>query len=137
VILIDLNVLLDVVQKREPHYRASAAVLEDIIRGNVHGAVAAHAVTTLHYIVGRYRNRKVAEQVVDWLVRYFAILSIGREEILRARALGWKDFEDAVVAVAAESALCRAVVTRNIKDFSGSPVAALTPEEYLLNSGAE
>lgn len=28
VIMIDLNVLLDVLQKREPHYRASARLLE-------------------------------------------------------------------------------------------------------------
>lgn len=133
-ILVDLNVLLDVVQRREPYYRASAAVLEDIVNERVVGALSAHAVTTLHYIVGRYQLRAVADSVVDWVLRYFAIASVGREELLRARALTFGDFEDAVVAAAAESAGCLSIVTRNVKDFSASPVEALTPEEYLLTA---
>jgi predicted nucleic acid-binding protein len=133
VILVDLNVLLDVVQKREPHYRASAAVLETVIHGEVVAALAAHAVTTVHYIVGRYQNRDMADQAVDWLLRYFTVVPVGRAELLRARGLGWPDYEDAVVAAAAEAAGCEAVVTRNVKDFHNSPVEAWTPDEYLLN----
>ena len=131
-ILIDLNVLLDVVQKREPHYRVSAAVVEAVVQGATEGMLPAHAATTLHYIVGRYQDRKTANGVVDWLLRYFAVAPVGREELLRARALGWTDFEDAVVAASAESGGCRAIVTRNVKDFPGSPVEVVTPEEYLM-----
>ncbi|EAR20177.1 type II toxin-antitoxin system VapC family toxin [Nitrococcus mobilis] len=134
-ILVDLNVLLDVVQKREPHYRASAAVLEAIIKGDVEGAFPAHGTTTVHYIVARYQDRAVADKAVDWLLRYFRIAPVRREELLRARALGWGDFEDAVVAAAAESIGCTAIVTRNIGDFADSPVEALTPEEFLLRNG--
>jgi predicted nucleic acid-binding protein len=47
--------------------------------------------------------------------------------------LGWEDFEDAVVAAAAESSGCDAIVTRNVRDFRATPVAAVTPEEYLLD----
>lgn len=133
-ILVDLNVILDVVQKREPHFRASGAVLERIVRRQETGALAAHVVTTVHDLVGRYDARVVADATVDWLLRYFSVVPIGRDELLRARTLAWKDFEDAVVAAAAESANCRAVVTRNVKDFRGSPVVAMTPEEYLLHS---
>ena len=39
-ILGDLNVLLDVLQKREPHYPASAAVLDAIVQGTVAGAIS-------------------------------------------------------------------------------------------------
>lgn len=133
-ILLDLNVLLDVVQKRGLRYRASAAVLEEVVHGNLQGVLAAHAVTTMHYIVGRYQSREIADGVVDWLLRYFRIAGVGRQELLRAQSLGWKDFEDAVVAAAAEACGCKAIVTRNIKDFVGSPVEAMTPEEYLVNS---
>lgn len=134
-ILVDLNVLLDVVQRREPHYRASAAVLEEVIAGSVDGLLAAHFVTTLHYITGRYASRKDAEQMVDWCLKHFDIGSVGRKEMLRARHLGWADFEDAVVAASAEASGCTAIVTRNVKHFTHSPVVALTPEEYL--SGLE
>lgn len=131
--LFDLNVLLDVIQKREPHYTASAGAIELVVRGEARGVWPAHAMTTVHYIVGRYQGAAKANEVVDWLLRYFEVATIGYAQLLRARALGWSDFEDAVVAAAAESSGCQAIVTRNVKDFARSPVTAMTPEEYLLS----
>jgi predicted nucleic acid-binding protein len=86
VILLDTNVVLDVVQKREPHYDASAAILDRLIRCEERGALAAHAITTIHYIVARYRNRKAADGAVDWLIRYMQIAAVGNDEVVRARA---------------------------------------------------
>jgi len=126
-----LNVVLDVVQKREPHYAASAAVLACVVTGQCQGALPAHAVTTLYYLVVRYQNKKKAGETVSWLLRYFDIAPVGHEELLRAHALQWPDFEDAVVAVSAAAACCDWIVTRNLRDFADSPVPAVTPEEFL------
>ena len=133
-ILVDLNVVLDVVQKREPYFAASAAVLERIVLKEIEGAISAHAVTTIHYIVERYRDAPTANQAVDWLLHYFVVAPVGYRELSRARALGWRDFEDAVVVAAAEASGCDVIVTRNVKDFDKSPVSVVTPEEYLLSS---
>lgn len=131
-ILLDVNVLLDVVQKREPHYRASAAVIDGVVRGHREAVIPAHAVTTIHFLVGRYQDTRTANLAVDWLLRRFTIADVGYQVLARAQRLGWDDFEDAVVAAAAERRGCRTIVTRNIKDFTDSPVPALTPEEFLL-----
>ena len=131
-IMLDLNVLLDVLQKREPHYRASAAVLDQLIHGQEQGAISSHAVTTIHYLVNRHAGPKAAAQALNWLFKHLEICPVGRRELERAHALGWADFEDAVVAAVAEQAACTAIITRNIKDFKNSPVPALTPEERLL-----
>lgn len=69
---------------------------------------------------------------MDWVLRHLDVTPVTREGFLRARALGWPDFEDAVVAAAAESGGCSRIVTRNVADFAGSPVLAVTPEEFLL-----
>ena len=130
-ILIDLNVILDVAQERAPHVAASARVLETVVCSDTPAMIPAHAVTTIHYLVSRYRDREVADRTIDWLLRYFAIADIGRDQLFRARVLGWPDFEDAVVAASAENAGCDTIVTRNIRDFSASPVPACTPEEFL------
>jgi predicted nucleic acid-binding protein len=127
-----LNVVLDVLQKREPHYRASAAIIDHIVRTDVEAMLPGHAVTTIHYIVSRYSDRVSADRAVDWLLRRFVIAPLGRAELLQARLLGWRDYEDAVVASAAASAGCELIITRNVRDFSNSPVPALTPEEYLV-----
>jgi len=130
-ILVDLNVVLDVVQQREPHYAASAALITRVIQRHVKALLPAHAITTLHYLVGKHQNAQRANETIDWLLRYFDVASVGWDEILRARSLQWPDFEDAVVAAAAESAYCTHIITRNLRDFAHSPVSAITPEEFL------
>ncbi|MHB0979276.1 MAG: PIN domain-containing protein [Thermoleophilia bacterium] len=101
----------------------------------VAAVLPAHVFTTLHFIVERHQGSATAHQVVGWLLARFDVASMGRGELIRARALGWNDFEDGVVAAAAESAGCAYIVTRNVRDFTGSPVPAVTPEEYLVTLG--
>ena len=49
-ILIDINVLLDVLQKREPFYETSAGLLAAVESGQVRGLIAAHSIITLFYL---------------------------------------------------------------------------------------
>lgn len=48
-------------------------------------------------------------------------------------ALSWAmpDYEDALQAAAALSCGAAWIITRNIQDFTASPVPALTPEDFL------
>ena len=131
--MLDLNVLLDVLQKREAHYPASAAVLERALQGEAQAAISAHAVTTIHYLVGRYADRASADRALSWLLNHLHVCVVGRDELKQARALGWPDFEDAVVAAVAEGAGCTCIVTRNVKDFGDSSIPAWTPEEFLVH----
>jgi len=133
VILVDLNVLLDVLQTRQPHYQASATLVDRVISGDTRALIAAHAVTTIHYLVSRHRNSRAADDAADSLLRHFDIVTVGRQQMLRARTLGWPDFEDAVVAASAEAAGCVAIISRNIKDFRRSAIPALTPEGFLAS----
>jgi hypothetical protein len=130
-LMLDLNVLLDVVQRREPFYAASAAVLSLVVGGKAVGWVPGHAVTTIHYLISRYEGQARADEVVDWLLAHVEVAPQEKVQVLRARNLGLQDFEDAVVASAAEASGCDLVVTRNVADFRGSPVPAVTPEELL------
>ena len=130
-IIIDLNVLLDVIQKRQPHYDASAKVLSRVLNGQVDGVLPGHAVTTIYYVVAKYADRNRADDAVDWMINHFAIEAAGKAVFVRARSLNMKDFEDAVVAALAERTGCDYIVTRNVADFAGSPVPAITPLAFL------
>jgi len=50
----------------------------------------------------------------------------------RALTLGWRDFEDAVCAAAAEAAGCKAIVTRDPRGFTDSPVEVMEPEAAVV-----
>ncbi|GAB4256153.1 MAG: PIN domain nuclease [Deferrisomatales bacterium] len=136
-VTIDLNVVLDVIQKREHHYAASAAVLSRVVERRVVGVLPGHALTTIHYIVERFAGREKAGELVDWLLAHFEVAQAGKTELIYARKLGFSDFEDAVVAACAVRSGSNFIITRNISDFKGSPVQAVTPEEFLANEEGE
>lgn len=128
-VLLDLNLLLDVVQHRVPHYEASAQVLSCARRGEITATIPAHAVTTLFYVLRKASGQAVAETTTDWLLQHFEIARTDKAVLAAARALPMPDFEDAVVA--ASAAGCQFIVTRNVADFAGSPVPAITPTALL------
>ena len=41
------------------------------------------------------------------------------------------DFEDAVVAVVAETTRSKFIITRNVGDFAHSPIPAIAPVDFL------
>ena len=131
-VMLDLNVLLDVVQRREPFYTASATVLSQAVEGPGLSCLPGHALTTLHYIVAKYADREQANALVDWILAHLEVVPQDRNLFVRARNLRFDDFEDAALASAAEAAGCKVILTRNVADFGTSPVPAVTPEEFLL-----
>lgn len=132
--LFDLNILLDVIQKREPFFETSAQVVSQVVRKEVTGCIAGHELTTAYYVVSRYADRQAADDLVDWLLLHFEIVAESAAMFGRARELGLADFEDAAIASAAEAADCDCIVTRNIRDFANSPIPARPPAD-LLGSG--
>ena len=60
-VLIDINVLMDVLQKREPFYEASAQVLSLAEDARIEGFISAHAVTTLMYLLAKNRIQFIRE----------------------------------------------------------------------------
>jgi hypothetical protein len=65
------------------------------------------------------------------LLADFIIHPSDKTNFQRARHLPLKDFEDALVASVAEVTGSNYIVTRNLSDFAGSPVPAVTPAEFL------
>lgn len=98
-----MNVLLDVAQNRLPDYRASEEVLHRARNCEYTAVVPAQALTTVHYIIEKYSGAAVANQTIDGLLTDFVVHPVDKANFQRARQLSLKDFEDAVVAVAAEA----------------------------------
>lgn len=130
-VMLDLNVILDVVTNRPQWVSASAKVCTIVGGGRrAQAFVSPHAVTTIYYLARKHANKATAERAVDWLMALFGLAPCGRKEFRRARELPIEDFEDAVVAAGAESAACDYIVTRNIPDFKGASVKAISPEDF-------
>jgi hypothetical protein len=130
-VLIDLNVLLDFLQKREPFFGDAASVMDTILFGRVVGVLSAHAVTTIHYLLTRGTSKSQSGEVMRWLLETFEITVCDKALLREALSIPMPDYEDAVTALAAERSACSCVVTRNLRDFDGSPVPAMLPSAFL------
>ena len=130
-LLIDVNVVLDVLLDRRPFADSSSAVWAAVEQGEAEGLLAAHAVTTLHYLNARAVGARAARETTEALLSVFNVAGVDEGVLASALALDWPDFEDAVTAAAARKAKCDAIVTRNPKDFAKSPVRVLAPSEAV------
>lgn len=133
--LFDTNVLLDVVLGREPWAADTAALLDGAARGEIEGYVAAHAVTTIHYVVEKERGRPAALTALADLLAILRVAELGGQDFQRALALGLKDYEDAVQVAACLRVGADFLVTRNAKDFRGAPLATRSAGEVLALLG--
>jgi predicted nucleic acid-binding protein len=128
-VLLDLNIVLDVLQQREPFYEASACVLACAEKGWIEGWVAAHSITTLFRLMARYQSAERARIAIGDLLSLVSIAPVDQKVIERALALPYQDFEDAVQMAAAIRAGTHYLVTRNAQDFKAGPLPVLAPAE--------
>lgn len=131
IVVVDINVMLDVFQHRQPHYAASAGVVNLIMAGTLKGVYPSHALTTLYYLARRHGTKADAESAIDRVLRHFEIVSLDQVEWEKVRQLAFADFEDAAVSVTAEKAGAAFIVTRNEDDFALSRVPAIAPASFL------
>lgn len=124
-LLVDVNVILDVVLAREPWAEVAAELLARIHDGEHDGFVAAHTVTTVHYLVARARDDRAARLAVTDLLDVVEVVPVGEAELQRALALGLPDYEDAVQAACALAIDADAIVSRDAVGFEGCGVAVV------------
>jgi predicted nucleic acid-binding protein len=129
--LFDVNVLLDILLDRRPHVEASAAAFAAVESDLAAGLLAAHAVTTIYYLIRREMTAAKARRVISAVLAPLEVAAVDGGVVQEALDLSWPDFEDAVTAAAARKARCDYIITRDPKGFLGSTVRVLTPEAFV------
>ena len=131
VLLIDANIVLDFLLKREPFYSDSKKVMELCSRDDVDGCIALHTVTTMWYILRKIpdeQRRAALRSVCDLL----EVVGTTHDEVVAALDNAeFKDFEDCIQTKCAMTAKADYIITRNTDDFKLSDVTVLTPQELI------
>jgi predicted nucleic acid-binding protein len=134
-LLVDTNVALDVLLDRLPHPEASVAIWAAAEMGRCEGFLAAHSITTIHYLAQKELGAAKAKQLVSLLLVVFRVAAVDGSVIEQALQLPMADFEDAVTVAAALGSGCEFIVTRDPKGFRGSPVRAMGVRAVLAILG--
>ncbi len=131
-VLIDTNVVLDVLQKREPFHEDSKEILSLCIQTKLNGFMTAHSLCDIFYILRK--DLSVAERLslIDRLCKYMTVISEHQSdfETVSQNPLT-KDLEDGLQMQSAKNHSLKYIITRNVKDFENSTVPALTPADFL------
>lgn len=130
-VLIDINILLDVLQKREPYYVTSAGLLAAVETGQIHGYVAAHSLITLFYLIQKGKSSAEARATITNLLQFIKIAPVDQSTIEQALNLDTRDFEDAVQMVSAMQCKADCLITRNVKDYQPALLPVLQPVDFL------
>ena len=131
-IVIDNNVILDVFQNREPFVQFSSKVLRLVETKQIKGYVTANSITDIHYVLTRsIKDKEKVYEAIDVLLQIIDIIDVTAKDVRKAFHPDVIDFEDELISVCAERAKIDYIITRNTKDFTNSPVPAITPDDFL------
>lgn len=131
-ILIDTNVLLDVIARREPYVIFSEKVIDLCRQEIINGAIAGHSVLNAMYVLRKNFTLEERKEIFLSLCEFLYVESVDFGKIIQAlKDDDFSDFEDCLQMQCALSLRADYIVTRNVKDFAVSDIPAVTPEEFL------
>lgn len=134
-VLLDTNVILDYILKREPFFEHAKAILENSFSGTINSYVSASAITDIYYLIRQAKDKETALTFIEELIQFIKIAGVNHSVILEALKSEISDFEDAVQNSAALHENITHIITRNLKDYKNSNLEIFSPEQFneLLN----
>lgn len=131
-IAFDTNVILDAMIHREGWEVAEALILA-VSEDKAEGVITASTVTDIYYITRKRLGDQKTREAIWNLMSIFEIALVDEKVCLDALAIPMKDFEDAVMAVAAKRVGAEIVVTRDEGFLSegNAPIHAISPKEAM------
>lgn len=136
-VLFDLNILLDLLLRREPHYTNAAALHAMVEDRRLEGVVGANTVIALAHLLERAIGPEHAGASLRRVLETYEIRSIGRAALEEALTAPPGQYDDAVLFAAAHHGRIDAIVTRNPENFPQGPVQVVRPRELLERERVE
>ena len=132
IVLLDTNIILDVLLKREPFLEKSSLVMLLSEKKLIDGYVTASSITDIFFLTNvTYKDKQKSLELLKSLLKTVNIASVTGNEIYRAVDLNWSDFEDAVQYSAGENIQASYIITRDIKGYTDSTIPAVLPADFL------
>lgn len=130
-ILIDTNIILDVLCKRDGFYKDSAMVWKLCEVKTITGMMSALSVPNIIYIMRKELDAERTKEILDCISLIFTVADLKADDLKKAADMNFKDYEDAVQSACASRIRAEYIITRNSRDFKESKVAAIKPAEFL------
>lgn len=131
-ILVDTNIILDVLLKREPYNKAAQVIMTKCADREITGYLAAHSIPNIFYVLRKEYSQEERRKFIKNLCEIFRISDLNAEKIISAiDNEQFSDFEDCLQEECAVAETVDYIVTRNPADFKQSRVKVVEPDDFV------
>ena len=132
-LFLDTNVLIDLIDKREPFYNDIAVIASMAENKDFKLAASSLSFVNTVYVVSRNVEDKLVLEALKKLRIICEVSNIDEIVIDKSLISNFNDFEDAVQYFSALHHKSEIILTRNKKDFKNSEIPTMTPSEFLAS----
>ena len=135
-ILLDTNVIVDVLQRREPWFSDGQKIFYAVANKQITGCITAKEAADIHFFsrkqfTGEENVDAKARQVIAKLYALLELIDTLGIDCQNALAIENNDYEDAIMMESAERAGLDGIVTRNPEHFKLSTIPVYSPSEFV------
>ena len=116
-VMIDTNIILDVLYKREDFYEDSLNIFRLCETKTIIGYVSTLSIANIIYIMRKDLSKEKINELLTWMSIIFKIVDLKSDDLVNAADFNIKDYEDALQYAQAKRIKANFIVTRNIKDY--------------------
>ena len=136
IILIDTNIVIDLLAKREPFYRSAAQLFSLADKQKLELSISSLTFANTNYVLSRLKSTQEARGILRRFRVLVKILPLTDKIIdLALNDDNFKDFEDGLQYYTAIENDQEVIITRDLKDFKESKIPTMTADEYLISIG--
>ena len=135
-ILVDTNVIVDVLQKREPWFEAGSEIFIASAEERITGCITSKQACDIHFFArkifkGQENVDEKARDIISRLFTVFEVIDTLGVDCKEALVMENGDYEDAVMIASAVRSGIDCIVTRNPDHFRGSTIKVYSPDEFV------
>jgi predicted nucleic acid-binding protein len=131
-LLIDTNIVIDLLAKREPFYDDAAKLFSLADKKKINLSVSSLTFANTNYILQKSESTSITREILRKFKILTTVLTLDEKVIdLALNDKVFADFEDAIQYYSAIENNQDIIITRNLKDFKSSKLPVMTASEFL------
>lgn len=130
-VFIDTDIALDLLARREPHYKAAATLFTMADKGNIGIGISSLSFSNIHYLLTKQYNAVESRRILINFKVLVNVLPVDDKVIELALSSKFADLEDAIQYFTAIENDINILLTRKVKDYKQASIAVMSAENYL------
>ena len=135
-VLVDTNVMIDVLQNRQPWVLDGTSIFRAVAVQQITGCITAKQIADIHFFSrklfsGQDNVDARTRQITGRILSLFTLIDTLASDCRDALGNSNGDYEDAMLIAAAVRTGMDYIITRNMEHFKGSAVPAILPADFV------